>query len=161
MTVKIKLLFVDDEARFLKTLAERLSLREFDVTTATSAEAAISLLESKKFQIALVDLKMPGMGGELLLPYISKRFPEMETVVLTGHGSIDSAAECTRSGAYRYLLKPCETDELLSVLSGAYQSYLRKKMAVDEKVMSSILGSSEGDSPLSILRRLRDTFEMD
>ena len=156
MDRKIKLLFVDDETRFLETLAKRLSLRDFDVTAATSAEEAISALESGKFEIALVDLKMPGMGGERLLELIAKRYPEMETIVLTGHGTIDSAVECTRNGAYRYLQKPCETEALLSTLSGAYQSYLGRKMRLDEQKMASILDSAGGASPLSILRRLRE-----
>lgn len=156
MSKKIKLLFVDDEERFLKTLSDRLSLRDFDVTPVSSAEEALGVLETEKFDIALLDLKMPGMDGGRLLTVIKERRPDMEVIILTGHGSIDSAVECTKHGAYRYLQKPCETTELLTALSEAYQLRIQKKLLLTEQKMNEILGGVQGRSPLDILRRLKD-----
>ena len=159
MAKKIKLLFVDDEERFLEALAQRLSLRDFEVTCARSAEEALQCLEVTSFPVALVDLKMPGMGGERLLDAIKIRFPSTEVVILTGHGSIDSAVACTRQGAYQYLQKPCETETLLYSLSAAYQMYLQKKQLVDQSKIDEVLQDAGALSPLGILRRLRDLTE--
>ena len=119
MSKKIKLLVVDDEARFLKTLSDRLSLRDFDVTAVTSGEQALEEVERQIFDVALVDLKMPGISGDRLLEMLKQKHPLLEVVILTGHGSVDSAVKCTQKGSYGYLQKPCETEDLLEVLRGA------------------------------------------
>ena len=159
MTKKIKLLAVDDEERFLKTLTDRLILRGFDVTAATSGDDALRAATEQNFDLALVDLKMPGISGERLLELLKERHPFIEVIILTGHGSIDSAVECTRLGAYGYLQKPCETVELLEVLEAAYRQRVKRKLALDEEKMSRLLASAAGESPLGILRRLREIEE--
>lgn len=68
-----------------------------------------------------VDLKMPGMTGEKLLQALKEEHPLIEVIILTGHGTIDSAAQCTRDGAYSYLQKPCELDQILETLVAAYK----------------------------------------
>ena len=75
MSKKIKLLVVDDEARFLKTLSDRLSLRDFDVTAASSGEQAMDEAGRQVFDVALVDLKMPGIGGDKLLEMLKEKHP--------------------------------------------------------------------------------------
>ncbi len=122
MAAKIRLIVVDDEVRFLRTLTQRLSLRDFDVTSATSGQEAVQKARSQQFDLALVDLKMPGMTGEELLQVLKKEHPFIEVVILTGHGSIESAVQCTSAGSYNYLQKPCETNELMEVLKNAFQS---------------------------------------
>ncbi len=156
MTKKIKLLIVDDEERFLKTLTQRLGLRDFEVTPANDGQLALKLAEKQKFELALVDLKMPGMRGERVLELLKQKDPFIEVIILTGHGSIDSAVECTRLGCYGYLQKPCETEELLNVLKNAYQSRVQKKLKIDEKKMEKLLNLATGESPLGILRKLRE-----
>ena len=81
--------------------------------------------------IALVDLKMPGINGEETLKALKKEDKWLEVVILTGHGSIDSAVECTKSGAYEYLQKPCKLEELLEVLKNAYQKRVMGKKDID------------------------------
>ena len=159
MSKKIRLLIVDDEERFLKTLTQRLGLRDFDVTSASNGQMAIESAEQQQFDLALVDLKMPGMRGERVLELLKKKDPYIEVVILTGHGSIDSAVECTKLGCFWYLQKPCETEELMKVLKEAYQSRVQKKLKLDEEKMTQLLNVATGESPLGILRKLRDLEE--
>ena len=155
MSDKIKLLVVDDEERFLKTLTQRLTLRDFDVTPVNNGKDAIETARQQAFHLALVDLKMPGMSGEEVLEALKQNDPHIEVVILTGHGSIDSAVYCTKMGCHSYLQKPCETDELMRVLKDAYQSRIQKKLQLDEDKMEKLLDQATGESPLAILRKLR------
>ncbi len=159
MSKKIRLLIVDDEERFLKTLTQRLGLRDFDVTSASNGQTAIESAEQQHFDLALVDLKMPGMRGERVLELLKKKDPYIEVVILTGHGSIDSAVECTKLGCFGYLQKPCETEELMKVLKEAYQSRVQKKLKLDEEKITKLLNVATGESPLGIWRKLRDLEE--
>lgn len=83
----------------------------------------------------------------------------MEVVILTGHGSIDSAVECTRIGAHSYLQKPCELDQLLSVLADAYKKKVMNKLRLQEKRMNELVEMVQYSSPLAILRRIRELDE--
>jgi DNA-binding NtrC family response regulator len=159
MTKKIKLLAVDDEERFLKTLSDRLILRGFDVTAATSGDEALRVATAQDFDLALVDLRMPGMGGARLLELLKERHPFIEVVILTGHGSIDSAVECTRLGSYGYLQKPCETEELLEVLKEAYLRRVKRRLELDAQKIERMLARATGESPLGVLRRLQEIDE--
>lgn len=156
MDHKIRLLIVDDEVRYLKTLAARLELRDFDVTTADNGKRALELAKEKTFDLALLDLKMPGLSGEELLEILKRDHPLLEVIILTGHGSLDSAVQCTQAGSYQYLAKPCETDQLLSVLTKAYKTRIQRKMEVDDKRLEELMSTVQGESPLGILRRLRE-----
>lgn len=153
---KIKLLVVDDEVRFLNTLTQRLSLRDFDVTPVTSGQEAVERAGEEEFDLALVDLKMPGMTGEVVLERLKERHPFIEVVILTGHGSIDSAVHCTQAGSYSYLQKPCETDELLEVLKEAYRKRMERLLEHDQEKMRELQRIATGESPLAILKRLKD-----
>jgi DNA-binding NtrC family response regulator len=159
MSKKIKLLVVDDEVRFLETLSRRLGLRDFDVTPVSSGDKALEEAEKHAFDLALVDLKMPGMSGEQILEIFKKKYPDMEIVILTGHGSIDSAVQCTQAGSYSYLQKPCETEELIEVLKEAYKTRIQKKEKLNDDKMKEILKTAEGESALSVLRKLKEWEE--
>jgi len=159
MAGKVSLLIVDDEERFLKTLTTRLGMRDFDVTAATDGGRAVEAARERKFDLALVDLKMPGMDGEEVLELLKKNDPYIEVVILTGHGSIDSAIHCTKLGSYGYLQKPCSTDELLQVLKSAYEKRVRRKLEMSEENLTDFLRMATGGSPLSILRKLRELEE--
>jgi DNA-binding NtrC family response regulator len=161
MAHKIKLLIVDDEERFLKTLTQRLSLRDFDVTPVNNGRDALRHATHGAFDLALVDLKMPGMSGEEVLEQLKKNDPHIEVVILTGHGSIDSAVLCTQLGSFSYLQKPCDTDELLRVLKDAYQKRVQRKLQLSEDRIRALLHIAVGESPLGILRRLRELEETD
>lgn len=112
MSEPIRLLCVDDEERFVATLAKLLSLKNMRVTTAKSGEEALELFEPGKFDVALVDVKMPGISGVDLLAELKKRDPRLEVIILTGHASVDTAAEIMSLGGSDYLLKPCPTSEV-------------------------------------------------
>jgi DNA-binding NtrC family response regulator len=152
----IKLLIVDDETRFLNAIAQRLTKRGFDVRTAENGEDAIALARSEKFDIALLDLRMPGMDGGEVLRVLKEEHQYLEAIMLTGHGSLESAVELTKLGAFSYLPKPYELDKLIQVLKEAYQARLERKFADDQSKMDKILALAEGESPLGILRKLRE-----
>jgi len=153
---KINLMIVDDEEAFLEATRKRLEVRGFNVFCVNRGEKALELAGKQQIDIALVDLKMPGISGEETLRALKKEHAWIEVVILTGHGSIDSAVETTRDGAYRYLQKPCDLDHLLEVLAEAYKKKVMNKMELEKERMDEILKKAAGDSPLAILRRLRD-----
>ena len=151
---KINLLIVDDEEDFLKSIAERLGMRDFDVTTATEGKIAIKAAKKGKFDVAILDMKMPGMDGMELLQILKKKHKFLEVIILTGHGAIDSAVEATKLGAYSYLEKPYDFENLLEVLKKAYEARLRKKFEHDKKRMEELEMLSMGSSPMGILKSL-------
>jgi DNA-binding NtrC family response regulator len=155
MPDKIKLLIVDDEVEFLESIARRLEMRDFDVTTARSGEAAVRMARSVRFDLALLDLKMPGLDGKQVLEILKREHKHLEIIILTGHGSLESAVECTKLGAYSYLPKPYELEKLLEVLKEAYEARLTKKFEDDATQMEKIRDAAVGTSPLGILRALR------
>ena len=151
----IKVLLVDDEVKLLESVSQRLSLRDFEVTTAPDGKKAIKAAKGDKFDVAIVDLRMPGMDGKEVLKTLKKRHKWLEVIILTGYGSVDSAAECTRLGAFGYLEKPCDFNKLIDVLKQAYTERLKKKFKHDKKRMEDIDFLSMGASPISILASLR------
>ena len=152
----IRLLIVDDESRFLEAIATRLKKRGFAVTTATNGPDAISIARDEKFDIALLDLKMPGMDGSEVLKLLKQEHEFLEVVILTGHGSLESAVELTKLGAFGYLPKPYELEKLLDTLKEAFEARLKKKFANDQERIESIVEAGLGESPLGILRKLKD-----
>lgn len=154
-TNKINLLIVDDEEQFLHSITRSLELRDFQVVAVNRGDKAIEVARDHAFDIALVDLKMPGMDGQETLEALKKEHPWMEIVILTGHGSIDSASSCTRSGAYSYLQKPCEFDRLLDTLVCAYKQKVMNRHKIDDAKMDAMLKLSQGSGPISILRHLK------
>ncbi len=153
---KIDLLIVDDEEQFLKSISRSLEMRDFNVTAVNRGDKALEAARSHPIDIALVDLKMPGMDGQETLAALKKQHPWMEIVILTGHGTIDSAAACTRAGAFSYLQKPCEFDRLLETLTQAFKQRVMNKKQIEEKKMDSMLRISMGLSPREILNKLRE-----
>jgi len=153
---KIRLLVVDDEERFLDTLSRRLSLRDFDVTAFSSGAKAVEAARYTEFELALVDLKMPGMSGEEVLRTLKKEHPFIEVVILTGHGSVESAVDCVKAGSRHFLQKPAETETLLTVLKDAYEERLRKRLAADDEKTEQLQRIALGESPLGILRKMKE-----
>jgi len=155
-TEQINLLIVDDEDQFLESISKRLEVRGFKVVAVNRGEKALLAARDVPIDIAVVDLKMPGLDGEATLEALKKEHRWMEVVILTGHGSIDSAVQCTKSGAYSYLQKPCELDRLLEVLTEAYKKRIMNKMKIQQERMEEILKTAGASSPLGILRRLKE-----
>jgi len=122
----IKVLVVDDEERFRNTLGKLLTAQGMTVTTADGGAAALEILKRDPHDIVLLDVKMPGMSGQETLPEIKKIDPDIEVIILTGHASVDIAAEMMAHGGSDYLLKPYPMDELLGIIHIAFD---RRKTA--------------------------------
>jgi len=153
---KINLLIVDDEEQFLQSITKSLQVRDFNVIAVNRGEKAIEAARKNPIDVALVDLKMPGINGEETLKALKAEHRWMEVIILTGHGTIDSAVECTKSGAYSYLQKPCSLDELMESLKDAYRKKVMNKKKIEEKKMNELLKISLSGSSRDILRRLKE-----
>ena len=116
---KPKILLVDDEEEFVTTLAERLGLRGFETQIATDGEGALNLFEAESPHLVVLDLMMPGIGGLEVLKQIKKQNPRMPVILLTGHGSTAEGIEGMRLGAFDYLMKPINIDDLIQVMEKA------------------------------------------
>ncbi|MFH1124266.1 MAG: response regulator [Pseudomonadota bacterium] len=127
-----RVLLVDDEVVFTTNMSKLLTSRGYRVTAANSGDAAIRALEESDFDVVVLDLKMPGMDGITTLKEIKKLGLFIETLILTGHGSIDSALEAVKLGAYDYLTKPCEIGDLVAKIEGAWE----KKDDAEKKDMN-------------------------
>lgn len=118
---QIKVLLVDDEVGFVNILAKRLGKRNMEVTPAYTGTEAIQLVRKQDFDVAVLDLKMEEMDGIEVLKVFKKMDPNMVVIMLTGHGSQQAAKEGIEWGAFDYLTKPCELEELLAKIREAYQ----------------------------------------
>ena len=151
---KIKLLMVDDEVKFLESISKRLVLKNFDVTTASNGEEAIASAEKGLFDVAVVDFQMPGMDGTQVLKALKDKHKYLEIIMLTGHATVDSAVECTKLGAFKYLEKPYAFEKLVEAITEAYQARLKKKFEHNQKRIEEIQKLSISSSPLGMLRAL-------
>ena len=139
-----KILLVDDEIIFTENMAKLLTSRGYLVTAVNNGESAIIMLEEKDFDVVVLDLKMPGMDGITTLKEIKKLGLFTETLILTGHGSVDTALEAIKIGAYDYLAKPCEIDELVEKIEGAWQQKdADEKKDMQEKIKRVVESPSD------------------
>jgi len=118
-TGPIRLLLVDDEEAYVHVLANRLSKRNIGVTKSYSGQQAIQALRQEDFDVAVLDLKMEDMDGIEVLKILKKMDPRLEVIMLTGHGSEQAARDGIQCGAFDYLTKPCELEELLEKIREA------------------------------------------
>lgn len=156
---KINLLIVDDEEQFLESISKSLELRDFHVIAVNRGDKAIEVAKQHPIDVALVDLKMPGISGEETLRLLKQENRWLEVVILTGHGAVQSAVECTKIGAFSYLQKPCELSALIDALQAAYTQKVMNHRQIDKKKMEKLLQISASSSPRDILRRLRELDE--
>lgn len=126
MNDKCKVLLVDDETDFADTLVKRLGKRGMDAAARYSGGAALDYLEENPVDVVVLDVKMPGMDGIDCLKKIKERFPLVEVVLLTGHASLDVAVSGMEIGAFDYLMKPADVDELRYKIEDALS---RKRLA--------------------------------
>jgi DNA-binding NtrC family response regulator len=112
--LETKLLLVDDEEAFVNALAKRLSIRDMTVLSARSGEEGLDKLNQEpEIDVVLLDVKMPGMDGIAALREIKRLHPIVEVIMLTGHATVESAIEGMKLGAFDYLMKPCDLEELI------------------------------------------------
>jgi len=127
---RFKVLFVDDEIDFLETLLKRMKKRGVDVTGVGSGEQALSFLDTNQVDVVVLDVRMPGMDGIETLREIKRRHPLIEVIMLTGHANLEVAIEGMELGAFDYLMKPMDIDELLYKVEDAY----KKKSLHEQKI---------------------------
>ncbi len=140
-----KILLVDDEIIFTTNMSKLLKTRGYRVTSVNSGDAAVGALEKENFDVVVLDLKMPGMDGLTTLKEINKLGLFTETLILTGHGSIDTALEAIKLGAYDYLTKPCEIEELVAKIEKAWEKKdVSEKRDIEEKIQKIV------ESPSSV-----------
>jgi DNA-binding NtrC family response regulator len=125
------ILLVDDEVGFVEAITRRLVKRDLNVISAFSgSEALESLSKNKNLDVIILDVKMPGMDGIDTLKEIKKEFPLVEVIMLTAHATVETAIEGMKRGAFDYLMKPCEIDQLVTKVNEA----TAKKREHEEKI---------------------------
>ncbi|MGD8983402.1 MAG: response regulator [Desulfobacteraceae bacterium] len=139
--MKTRVLIVDDEEEFVETLSERLTIRDYDVTTSLSGEDAIEKLEHYNFDVVILDVAMPGMDGMETLSNIKRIKPLIEVIMLTGHATVSTAVDGMKLGAFDYLLKPCETKELIAKINAALERKTEQEERIREAKVKEIISS--------------------
>jgi len=147
---KADILLVDDEVVFTTNMSKLLTSRGYQVTTVKNGQEALATLKDTPFDVMVLDLKMPVMDGITTLQQMKTLGLLTEVLILTGHGSIDTALEAIKLGAYDYLTKPCEIDDLMGKIEGAWQ----KKDGAEKKDMKGKM-QKVVESPSSIFDLFR------
>jgi len=132
--LETKVLLVDDEEGFVTALTKRLVARNLIVLSSHSGEEALAGLQREPdVDVVLLDVKMPGMDGIETLREIKRAHPTVEVIMLTGHGTVESAIDGMKLGAFDYLMKPCDLEELL----GKVEEAQAKRRAHQEKILEA------------------------
>jgi DNA-binding NtrC family response regulator len=134
-----RVLFVDDEADFLETILKRMQKRWVAAFGVRSGEEALAWLQQQTADIVVLDVRMQGMDGIQTLRAVKSAHPLLEVIMLTGHASLEIAKEGMQLGAFDYLMKPIDLDELLYKLEDAYQkkTLQQQKINTIEEVIES------------------------
>jgi two-component system, OmpR family, response regulator len=120
-TNSVRVLLIDDEEAFTDNLAMILTVRNYEVTAVHDGESAIRAVEEGDYDVAILDLMMPGINGIETLRQIKRRKPLLEVIMLTGHGSIETGVEGMNLGAFDYAMKPIDIGDLLEKIADAHQ----------------------------------------
>ena len=127
-------LLVDDEVSFVETFSERLEMRNLEISKAFSGEEALQVLEQNhNIEVIILDVRMPGMDGIETLVKIKEKFPLVEVIMLSGHADVESAIDGMKQGAFDYLMKPCDIDQIITKVSDA----VSKKRGHEEKIIQA------------------------
>lgn len=121
-TKRMRLLLVDDEESYVNVLSKRMTKRNFEVSSAFSGAQALRILRKQDFDAVVLDLKMEDMDGIEVLKILKTMAPELPVIMLTGHGSETAAREGITFGAFDYLTKPCDLDELIEKIRAACEA---------------------------------------
>ncbi|WP_288600951.1 sigma-54 dependent transcriptional regulator [uncultured Treponema sp.] len=148
--MKFTILIIDDEKNIREGLAANFELEEYNVKTAASGEEGLKLIERGDIDLVITDLRMNGISGEEVLRKVTAETPGIPVIILTGHGSIDSAVDAMRYGAYDFLTKPLNLDQLDMIVKRALESremslqhQQLKKEIEGENVLSGMIGKSQ------------------
>lgn len=155
--MKGRILIVDDEKNTRKSLEEILRLEGYDVDSVGDGKSAVEALDESTYELMLLDLKMQGMDGLEVLAYSTENVPSVKVIMLTAHGSMESAIEALRQGAHDYILKPAKPEELVASVNRAIselQDSERKKLllAQMEASIKELKESEGGGTPIEVSR---------
>ena len=150
----IRVLLVDDEETLLEYLSKRLLKKGFAVKATFSGEQAVEVAQNEHYDVAVVDLKMPGIDGVETQKRLRKIQPFLQCIVLTGHGSVESALESGKEEAFEYLLKPVDYDKLLVAISEAYKRKVELQTAKFREEVEKV--QMAGMGPRGIRKAMRE-----
>lgn len=164
MAKKVKVLMVDDEERFRSTTSKILERKGYEVSIAGNGEEALSILKKSPHDVVVLDIKMPGMSGEETLPKIKEIDADIQVIMLTGHGGMESAKDSLVKGAFDYLNKPCDIDLLSAKINDAYSAVHtripREKTAAEIMIPIEDYTNVQADSTVREgIEKLKDSYE--
>jgi DNA-binding NtrC family response regulator len=139
----VRVLLVDDETEFLETLIKRIRKRNVDIMGVNSGEEALKALARSEVDVVVLDVRMPGMDGIETLRALKKAYPLVEVIMLTGHASVEAAVEGMELGAFDYLMKPMQIDDLLYKIQDAYKKKTIQEQKI-ENMKKMLAGGEEG-----------------
>ncbi len=139
--MQTKVLLVDDEEQFVEILSSRLETRGFVVHTAFSGDDALEFLEKHEVDVVILDVVMPGRDGVETLREIKRLRPLTEVIMLTGHGTVDTAIQGMKLGAYDYLIKPTDTKDLIEKIEKAKQRKAEHEQRIKNAEVERIVQS--------------------
>ncbi len=125
---QIKILLVDDEEEFVKTLSERIQMRDLGSDIALDGQQALKIVENEVPDVMVLDLRMPGIDGLEVLRRVKKAYPQVQVIILTGHGTEKDEQEAKSLGAFKYLQKPVDIDQLVHSIKEAYKHKFEQTM---------------------------------
>jgi DNA-binding NtrC family response regulator len=150
VTALAKVLLVDDEREFVAILTQRLTKRNCSVTFAHNGKDALAQLEEdKNIEVVILDVKMPGVDGIETLKLIKEKWPLVEVIMLTGHSTIDSAINAIKLGAYDYILKPIEMEELVLKIEKAASRKKNRNKLILEAYMTPYLTQRDREEQIA------------
>jgi DNA-binding NtrC family response regulator len=130
----VKILLVDDEKPFVETMMKRLKKRDIEVKPAYDGVEALNYLEQNSgTEVVILDIKMPNMDGMTTLKEIKSKYPLIEVIMLTGHATVETGIEGMKKGAFDYLMKPCDMEQLIEKVNEA----AKRKRDQEEKIMEA------------------------
>jgi len=153
---QVNLLLVDDEDALLNSIQRRLQIRDFNVIAVNRGEKALAAARIHPLDVAILDLKMPGLSGKDVLIALKQDYPWLEVIILTGHGSFDPESEKEFGKAYTYLSKPCGLDTLLQTLVEAYKKTVMNRKGITPEGMASCLSQVGAAEPRDVLQKLME-----
>ena len=158
----IKVLLIDDEQTLLEYLSKRLLREGFTVKATFSGEEAMEVATNDNFDVAVVDLKMPGIDGVETQKRLHEIQPFLQCIVLTGHGSIETALESGQKDAFQYLLKPIDYEVLVKTIKDAYEKKLESQNVKFREHVEEIYRSGLGAKGIrKAINKLRKIYGID
>ena len=139
---KFKVLLVDDEEDFVNSLSERLEMRDLESNVALNGKQALESMKADEPGVMVLDLKMPGMDGMEVLRRVREAYPNVQVIILTGHGTDKDEEEAKKLGAFAYLQKPVEMDRLVDTLRKAHKKFKSIKHGIDTALMAASMAQA-------------------